>query len=223
MGPAREPPTERTRVRRIPELASYDPAVVHAVLDAGLIAHVGVVADDGDPVVLPMTYGRLGDNVYIHGSVASRLMRLVCGGAPAAVTVTIVDGIVLARSAFETTMNYRCVTVLGRGRRVDDEGERLAALESVMERLVPGHWPNVRAPAAAELRQVLVAAVALDEASAKVRSGPPEDPPADHGLPHWAGEIPLHLAAGHAHADPTLRSGITPPESVRGFVRRFGG
>jgi len=211
------PPSERSRIRRIPENARYDTDAVRGILDEGFVCHVGVI-DDGQPFVLPMAYGRIEDTLYLHGSVASRLMRRLCGGSPVCVTVTLLDGIVVARSAFHTSMNYRSVTVLGTSRAVDGQLERMSALRSVLDQCVPGHWDRVREPNEAELRQTLVAAVDLQEAAAKVRTGPPSDEDADLASDRWAGVLPLLTSAGHPVADPRLRSGVGIPDTVHEFV-----
>src|SRR6185503_10995802 len=168
-------PTERTTVRRAPDRARYDRAFVHAVLDEGLVAHVGIADDDGQPFVLPMVYARDGERLILHGSVASRVGRRLDAGVQVCVTVTLLDGVVLARSAFHHSLNYRSVVVLGRAAPVLDPAEKLAALQAITEHVVPGRWSAVRAPSAQELKRTLVLGVPLAEASAKVRSGPPLD------------------------------------------------
>jgi nitroimidazol reductase NimA-like FMN-containing flavoprotein (pyridoxamine 5'-phosphate oxidase superfamily) len=214
-------PTARSRVRRLAERAAYDPATVEGILDAGLVAHVGL-AWHGAPVVIPMAYARVRDTVYVHGSTASRVMRTLKTGDPICITVTIVDGIVLARSAFNMGMNYRSVVIHGRSRLVADPDERMTAFRAIMDHVVPGHWEQVRAPNDAELRQTLVTAVALDEVSAKVRVGGPEDEPEDMTLPVWAGEIPLRTVADPAVADDHVLDGVDPPASVTDYSRPFG-
>jgi nitroimidazol reductase NimA-like FMN-containing flavoprotein (pyridoxamine 5'-phosphate oxidase superfamily) len=214
------PPTARSTVRRLADLARYDAATVAAILDAGLVAHVGIT-HDGAPVVLPMAYARVGDTVYVHGSTASRLLRSLRSGDPMCLTVTIVDGIVLARSAFNMSMNYRAVVVHGRARLVEERDERLAAFRAVMDHFVPGHWPHVRPPNDRELRQTLVVAIGLDEASAKVSSGPPRDEEDDLALPFWAGELPLRTVPGEPRADGHVPAGVGPPPSVHAYARRF--
>lgn len=214
-------PTARSTVRRLAERAAYDPATVEAVLDAGLVAHVGM-ASHGAPVVIPMAYARVRDTVYLHGSTASRIMRTLKTGDALCITVTIVDGIVLARSAFNMSMNYRSAVVHGRARLVSDPDERMTAFKAIMEHLVPGHWGQVRPPNDAELRQTLVTAVALDEVSAKVRGGPAEDEPEDLTLPLWAGEIPLRMVAEPPIPDDHVLDGVEAPWSVAEYSRAFG-
>lgn len=200
------PPSERVRVRRGAARAVYGPDVVRAILDAGTVAHVGVTGPDG-PVVLPMAYGRSDDELYLHGAVANALLG-AAGDAQVCVTVTLLDGLVVARSAFHCSMNYRCVVVLGRGRLVQDDDERLEALRLVTDH-VAGVWSTRRPPSPSELRRTTVLAVDLAESSAKVRSGDPVDDDADLEGPWWAGVVPLSevwgepvpagdLAAGHA-------------------------
>jgi uncharacterized protein len=213
-------PTPRSTVRRLAELARYDRESVEAILDAGIVAHVGIV-HEGAPVVIPMAYCRIGETLYVHGSTASRMMRALRTGNPMCVTITMVDGIVLARSAFNMSMNYRAVVVHGRARLVTEPEERMSAFRAIMDHVVPGHWDHVREPNDLELRQTLVTAISLDEASAKVSSGPPDDDEADRALPYWAGEIPLHLVAGDPRPDALVPTGTPPPASVSGYSRRF--
>jgi uncharacterized protein len=214
------PPTPRSTVRRLAELAVYDPAVVAQIVDAGLVAHVGI-SHDGAPVVIPMAYARIGGTVYLHGSTASRMLRNLRAGDPMCITITVVDGIVLARSAFNMSMNYRAVVVQGAARLVTEAAERMAAFRAIMDHFVPGHWDHVRPPNDQELRQTLVVAADLDEASAKVSTGPPNDEPEDLALPYWAGEIPLRTVAGTPRPDRHVPDGLPPPESVRDYARSF--
>jgi nitroimidazol reductase NimA-like FMN-containing flavoprotein (pyridoxamine 5'-phosphate oxidase superfamily) len=213
-------PSARTRVRRVPQRAAYDRATIDAILDEALVAHLGF-AIDGQPYVIPTLHARVGDTVYLHGSAASRALRTLGAAAPACLTVTLLDGLVLARSAFHHSMNYRSVVVLGEARPVDDPGERLLALEHFTERLVPGRWGEVRPPNAQELKGTRVLALTLDEASAKVRTGPPVDDDEDYALDAWAGVIPLAVAAGEPIADPRLRTGIGLPACVRRWNPRL--
>jgi uncharacterized protein len=196
----------RTRVRRVPARGVYDREAIHAILDEALIAHLGFV-HDGQPYVIPTLLARVGENLYVHGSSASRAIRTLGASVPACVTVTLVDGLVLARSAFHHSMNYRSVVVLGSARLVEGRDERLRAIEAFTERLVPGRWAEVRQPTAKELKGTRVLAMSLDESSAKVRTGPPEDDPDDVGLPVWAGVIPIHTLAGAPIPDP-----VHPPQ-----------
>jgi len=184
--------TARTRVRRRAGRAAYDRATVHAILDEGLVAHVGF-AVERQPYVIPMLYARAGDELYLHGSPLSRLIGSVRDGVPVSVTVTLLDGIVLARSAFHHSLNYRSVVVLGTAQAVEDEAEKRAALDALVEHVARGRTTEARGPSSAELRATEVLALPLVEASAKVRSGPPADAGKDMQLPVWAGEIPLEL------------------------------
>jgi nitroimidazol reductase NimA-like FMN-containing flavoprotein (pyridoxamine 5'-phosphate oxidase superfamily) len=207
------PPTDRTQVKRLPKRGVYDQAQVHAILDEGFICHVGFVAD-GQPYVIPTGYARSGDQLYIHGSAASRMLRALGHGAQLCVTVTLVDGLVLARSAFHHSMNYRSVVVLGQARLVTDPAEKTAALEYFTNHVVPGRWDEVRQPTEQELKSTTVLALALDEVSAKVRTGPPIDDEEDYALPVWAGVVPLRIEAGDPAPDARL------PESVPAIDRR---
>jgi uncharacterized protein len=205
--------SERARVRRAPKRAVYDRARIDAILDEAIVCHVGFV-DDGHPFVIPTLHARVGDIVYLHGSTASRMIRALAGGIPCSLTVTLLDGIVLARSAFHHSANYRSVTVLGRATLVASEEERMRALQAFAEQLVPGRWEHVRPPSRSEMKGTQVLALALDECSAKVRSGPPVDDDEDMGRDVWAGEIPLSLQAGEPHRDQQLAPGIDLPEHI---------
>lgn len=206
-------PSQRTRVRRAPARADYERATIDAILDEALIAHVGF-AVDGQPYVIPTLVARVDDTVYLHGSAASRLIRTLSAGTPACLTVTLIDGIVLARSAFHHSMNYRSVVVLGEARLVCDPDEMLAALEAFTEAVVPGRWEEVRAPNPKELKGTSVLAMTLDEASAKARTGAPVDDEEDYALDVWAGVIPVKLAAEAPVDDPRLEPGISPSAIV---------
>ena len=210
-------PSERTRVRRAPARAAYEREMIDAILDEALVAHLGF-AVDGQPYVIPTLHARVGDTVYIHGSAASRMIRTLTAGAPACLTVTLIDGMVLARSAFHHSMNYRSVVVIGDARAVSDPQELMTALEAFTEKLVPGRWDEVRGPNAKELKATRALAMSLDEASAKARTGPPVDDDEDHELEVWAGVIPLRLAAREPVADPQLREGIAPSDVVSGWT-----
>ena len=208
--------TERTRVRRLPERAAYDRDTVHAILDEGFICHVGFVVD-GQPFVVPTGYARVGETVYLHGSTGSRLgLR---PGMDVCVTVTLVDGLVLARSAFHHSMNYRSVMAVGRTRPVLDPEEQEAALRALVEHIVPGRSAEVRGGDRRELAATAVLAVPLNEVSAKVRTGPPKDDDPDYDLPIWAGVLPLALTPGDPVADPVLDPSIPVPEHVATWDR----
>jgi len=210
-------PSLRTRVRRNPKRGAYDRVQIDAILDEALVCHVGFVCD-GQPFVIPTLHARVGDVVYLHGSTASRMVRTLAGGAPCSVTATLLDGIVLARSAFHHSANYRSVTVLGRATLVASEDERLRGLEAFSEHLVPGRWEHVRPPSRQEMKGTQVLALALDEASAKVRTGPPVDDDEDMGLGVWAGELPLRLEALAPLADPQLAGEVAVPAHVSSWT-----
>lgn len=184
--------TPRTTVRRLAARGVYDRDTIYAILDEALLCHVGFVVD-GQPVVIPTIHVRIGDTLYFHGSAASRMLRTLRGGVDACVTVTLLDGLVLARSAFHHSMNYRSVVVMGKGREVVDREKKLRALDALVEHVVPGRAAVVRAPNSMEIKQTLVIALPLAEASAKVRTGPPLDEEADYALDVWAGVIPMTL------------------------------
>jgi len=211
-------PSPRTRVRRLPARGAYDRETVHAILDEGLVAHVGFVAD-GQPYVIPTLYGRSGRLLYLHGSAASRMLVGLEGGLPVCLTVTLLDGLVLARSAFHHSANYRSVVVLGRASPVADPAAKTVALRVISEHVAPGRWEAVRPPDPRELAATSVLALPLDEASAKVRAGPPVDEAEDLALPVWAGVLPLSLTPGQPLAD---GAGVAAelPEHVRRWPRR---
>ncbi len=211
-------PTPRIKVRRIPSRGAYDAATIHAILDEALVCHVGFV-DSGQPYVIPMLHARDGDRLYIHGSVASRAFRVLGQGAPACVTVTLLDGLVLARSVFHHSLNYRSVVILGSGYEVRDREEKLRVLESLVEQVVRGRWSDARQPTENELNATSVIGFPLDECSAKVRAGPPKDDDEDYALSVWAGVIPLSLTAGAARPDPALQPGIVFPDYLRDYRR----
>ncbi len=205
-------PTDRTRVRRVPARGEYDRETIDAILDEALISHVGFV-HDGEPVVIPTLHARYGDRLYLHGSAASRMLRTLERGAQVCATATLVDGLVLARSAFHHSVNYRSVVVFGTATLVEPE-ERLKALELFTEKLVPGRWPEVRPPTHQELKGTKVLSLPLDEASAKVRTGPPIDENEDYALPVWAGLLPLRTEVASPQPDPRLDPAIETPSHV---------
>jgi uncharacterized protein len=211
-------PTSRTTVRRLPERGHYDAATIHAILDAGFLCHVGFV-DDGQPFVIPTAYARMAERVVIHGSAASRMLKALAAGAKACLTVTLVDGLVLARSAFHHSMNYRSVVVLGTARELLDAREKRAALDAIVEQIVPGRLAHVRPPSELELKATRVVWLPLDEASAKLRTGAPKDDEEDYALPVWAGELPLRLTPQPPVADPRLAPGVPLPAHVSGWRR----
>jgi len=208
--------TGRTRLRRHSERGKAGHADLLAVLDAGMICHLGVVLN-GAPLVLPTAYGRIGDTLYLHGSSANRSLH-AADGNEVCITVTHVDGLVCARSVFSHSVNYRCAVVFGTARIVTSEDERLAGLRAVTEQLIPGRWDAVRAPTRKELAATSVLAVSLGEASVKIRTGPPGDEPEDLDLPVWAGVVPMTVSFGEPEPDPALRPGITAPDHIRARV-----
>jgi uncharacterized protein len=211
-------PTDRTRVRRLPKRAVYDKDQVYAILDEGYLCHVGFVVD-GQPFVIPTGYARSGDQIYVHGSAASRMLGTLGSGMDVCITVTLVDGFVLARSAFHHSMNYRSVVILGQARVVTDPDEKREALHRFTNHLVPGRWEEVRQPAEQELKATTVLAVPLEEVSAKVRTGAPLDDEEDYGLPVWAGVVPVALRTGEPIADARLAPGAPAIDTSR-FARR---
>jgi hypothetical protein len=214
----RAPASARTTVRRLPARGVYGRAEIDAILDEALVCHVGFVVD-GQPFVIPTLHARVGDALYLHGSAASRMLRALAEGVPVCVTVSLIDGLVLARSAFHHSVNYRSVVVLGRATLVTDAGEKGRALEALVEHVMVGRWEEVRWPNEAELRATSVLRVPLDEASAKVRVGPPVDDEEDYALPVWAGVVPLRLVAGPPLPDPRLGEGVAVPARVGAYAR----
>ena len=211
-------PTQRTRVVREPERAVYDRDAVYRILDEGFICHVGFVVD-GQPFVIPTSYGRKDANLYVHGSAASRMLRQLREAVTVSITVTLLDGLVLARSVFNHSMNYRSVVVLGKATLVDDPQEKIAALRVLSEHIVPGRWDDARQPNERELKATSVLRVPIEEFSAKVRTGAPIDDEEDYSFPTWAGVIPLEMSVGAALKDPRLDTGRAVPEYVRKYSR----
>ena len=212
-------PTARTRLVREADRAVYDRAAAYKILDEGFICHVGFVAD-GQPFVIPTGYGRVGDNLYIHGSAASRMLRNLEQGVAVCVTVTLLDGLVLARSIFNHSMNYRSVVVLGTAVAVQDPAEKLEALRRLSEHILPGRWAESRQPNEKEIKATLVMRLPITEFSAKVRQGPPIDDAEDLAFPTWAGVIPLQMVAGEPIDDPKLIAGQVAPEYAKRYSRK---
>jgi hypothetical protein len=215
-------PTPRTQLHRIPERGAFDKKTLYPILDEGFVAHVAFV-DNGQPFVLPLAYGRAGDKLYLHGSAASRHLRVLAAGAPACVTVTLLDGLVLARSLFNHSMNYRCAVVLGQAKPVTDPASKVQALKVISDHMLDGRWEEARAPSQSEMMQTLVVELLLAECSAKVRTGPPEDEDEDYALPVWAGVVPSRMIFEAPMPDPKLNAGIPLPKSLaqlRGSVKR---
>jgi len=214
-------PTEQTTLKRLPNRGVFDREAVYRILDEAFICHVGFIVDE-QPFVVPTGYGRKSDNLYIHGSAASRMLRSLARGIEVCVTVTLLDGLVLARSAFHHSMNYRSVMIFGTASLVEDEEEKLEALLAISEQIIPGRWDEIRPPNSSELKQTKVLKLLLEEVSAKVRTGPPLDDEEDYALAVWAGEIPLRLVAFEPVADPRLPAGISVSRSASHYSKTNG-
>jgi len=211
-------PTERTQVKRLPKRGKYDRETVYGILDAGFVCHAGFCVD-GQPYVIPTNYGRFGDTVYLHGSAASRMLRTLSEGVPVCVTVTLVDGLVLARSAFHHSVNYRSVVILGTARLVEDPAEKREALRLFTEHVMKGRWDEIRWPTEQELKATSVLALPLEEVSAKVRTGGPLDDEGDYTLPVWAGVLPLETVAKEPVADPQRKADQPLPTYIQNYSR----
>jgi len=212
------PASDRTQIRRLPERGTLERAEVHAILDEGLVCHVGFATERG-PVVIPTLYARDGERLYLHGSPASRMLRALARGVPVCITVTLVDALVLARSAFHHSMNYRSAVVFGRAREIGDLEEKRRALRLLVEHVVPGRNGDTRPPNDFEERYTRVLAVEIEAASAKRRSGGPKDDAEDLALPHWAGVVPLRLAAEAPVPSPDLAADVPPPPYAVAYRR----
>jgi uncharacterized protein len=212
-------PTPRTRVVREAHRGVYDRETAYRILDEGFLCHIGFSVDS-QPFVIPTLYGRKDDHLFIHGSAASRMLRQMKEGIPICLTVTLVDGLVLARSIFNQSMNYRSVVVLGKATLVDDPAEKIQALHLLSEHIIPGRWADVRQPNPSELKQTSVLKLPIEEFSSKVRSGPPIDDEEDYLFPTWAGVVPLEMKTGEAIADERLMEGQTVPEYARNYSRK---
>lgn len=210
--------TMRTTVKRLPKRGNYDRETIYAILDEAFICHVGFVVY-GQPYVIPTGFGRVGNDLYIHGSSASRMLREMSKGVDVCVTVTLIDGLVIARSAFHHSVNYRSVVVLGKAELVTDADEKHKSLEAITEHIVPGRWADCRWPNELELKATSVLKLSIDEASAKIRVGPPIDDDEDYSLPHWAGVLPLKLTHDEPQNDAKLSQGIDPPTYITNYTR----
>jgi uncharacterized protein len=215
------PITENSKLKRVPQRGHYDHATVYEILDAGFICHVGFI-ENGNPFVIPMTYGRKDNTVYLHGASTSRLMNLLSLGGMVCITVTHIDGIVVARSMFDTSANYRSVVLFGKAELTGDD-EKEDALYRISEHILPGRWNEVRQPLANELKATTILKLSIDSATAKIRTGPPKDDARDYDLPVWAGVIPLSLRAGVPENDPTLKSSQLVPQSVHTVRKKYNG
>ena len=209
----------RNRVRRIPERGHYDKATIYAIVDEALICHVAF-AVDGQPFVVPTIHARMGDELILHGAKASRLLKHIEAGHPVSVAITLLDGLVMARSVFHSSMNYRSAVIFGAGRVLASDDEKLAALEALTEHLARGRWQDARRPTALELNATTVVALAIDSASAKVRTGPPNDDAEDYTLPIWAGVVPLQQTPLPLQPDPKLAAGIVAPDYLVDYRRQ---
>ena len=212
-------PTARTKVQRLPDRGKYDRETVYRILDEGFVCHVGFVVD-GQPFVIPTSYGRSDACLYIHGSAASRMLRRMKEAVPVCITVTLLDGLVLARSVFNHSMNYRSVVILGNATLVDDPEEKLTALRILSEHILPGRWADARQPNQRELKATSVLRVPIEEFSAKVRVGPPIDDEEDYSFPTWAGVVPLEMVAGEPIDDARMSAGVDVPEYARAYTRK---
>jgi uncharacterized protein len=213
-------PTERTRVKRLPKRATYDRETINSILDEAMLCHVGFTYWD-QPYVIPTLHVRDGEHLYIHGSAASRMLNTAANELPVCVTVTLIDGLVLARSAFHHSVNYRSVVIIGNAARVDDREAKLGVLRALVEKIAPGRWAHTRTPNDKELAATMVLQLPITEASAKVRTGQPIDDEEDYALPHWAGIVPLRVDAGAPIVDPKMPAGAVTPEHVRALVESF--
>jgi len=211
-------PTERTTLKRLPKRGAYDRETVFRILDEGFVCHVGFVVD-GQPYVIPTNYGRSGETLYLHGSAASRMLRTLSEGIPVCVTVTLVDGLVLARSAFHHSVNYRSVVVFGTARLVVEPREKMEALRQFTEHIMKGRWEDIRQPSEQELKGTTVLALPLEEVSAKVRTGGPIDDEEDYALPMWAGVLPLPVTPATPIPDARLKAGTAIPPYMQGYKR----
>ena len=211
-------PSIRTRVRRLPKRGHYDRATIDAILDEGLVCHVGFVVD-GQPFVIPTLHARDGDRVLIHGSAASRMLGTLDDGVDACLTVTLADQLVIARSAFHSSMNYRSVMLLGRARLIEEPAAKLNALQALVEHLIPGRWNDCRQPNAKELKATWILQMPIDEASAKIRTGGPIDDDEDYVLGFWAGVLPMLKGFGKPVPDPKLRRGVAAPDYLTRYAR----
>ncbi|MEQ1606097.1 MAG: pyridoxamine 5'-phosphate oxidase family protein [Pyrinomonadaceae bacterium] len=212
------PETPKTRLKRIPKRGHFERETINSILDDAFICHVGFTVE-GQPYVIPTGYGRIGDNLYIHGSAASRMLRNLSGGMDVCVTITILDGLVLARSAFHHSMNYRSVVILGKAELVTDADEKNKALFAISEQIIPGRWAEVRPPTELELKATSVLRLPITEASAKIRTGPPVDDDKDYALDVWAGVLPMSLETGEPITDERSKPGIGIPNPVTNYKR----
>jgi nitroimidazol reductase NimA-like FMN-containing flavoprotein (pyridoxamine 5'-phosphate oxidase superfamily) len=214
-----QPATPRTRVRRLPELGAYDRDTIDPIIDEAIICHLAWIGPDGDPRVIPTIHTRIGDELYVHGSVASSTLRGIKGGAPVAISITLIDGIQFARSMFEHSMSYRTVIVYGKAEEVTDPGELETIFDAITDHVAPGRSKDARRPTPDEIRQTTFVKIPISEASAKISAGFPEDAEGDMDLDVWAGVLPLKLVAGEPEAAPDLKPGVPTPDYVTDWRR----
>ncbi len=213
------PKTDQNRIKRLPKRGHYDRETIYQILDEALICHVGF-AENNQPYVIPINFARIGDTIVMHGAKASRLLSHIEAGNPICVEVTLVDGLVLARSVFHSSINYRSVVLFGAGKIVEDENEKMAALEAIVEHLIPGRWSEARLPNRKEMNATSVVSIQIDQASAKIRNGPPGDDEADYALPIWAGVLPLEETASRPIRDELMTQELPAPKYVVKYSRK---
>ena len=211
------PISNRNRVKRISNNSDYSKETVHAIIDEALFCHLGII-HDGKPVVIPTIHARMGDHIVFHGSNASRLLK-ISNNNEICVTITLLDGLVMARSLFNSSMNYRSAVIFGKGEIIKDHDERMAAFKSITDHIAPGRWDDARQPNNSELKQTSVVRMPIDEASAKISMGPPDDEDEDYALDYWAGVIPINQTYGEPESDPILQEGITIPDYLKNYCR----
>lgn len=211
--------SDRTKVQRVPSRGSYDPEVINQILDAHFLCHVAFIQNDY-PVVIPTLYGRKGDRLFLHGATSSRLMKTLGKGVQLSLSVTLVDGFVLARSAFHHSMNYRSVVLFGKGELVPED-EKYETLKIISDHIIPGRWEEVREPSKKELKATNLISIPIREASAKIRTGPPKDDEPDYQLDVWAGVVPLKLSASEPQNDPRLKEGLSASKTLENLLKRY--
>ena len=212
-------PTKRSKIKRLPKRGSHERELIYSILDEALIAHVGFITNN-QPFVIPMAYGRKGDRLYLHGSSVSRLLKTLEQGVDVCLTVTLLDALVVARSLFHHSMNYRSVVLFGKAKLVEAESEKMTALKAFTDQMILGRWQEARIPNSSELKATTVLSFPIEEGSAKVRTGPPSDDAEDYDLPIWAGELPLKVTAGVPITDRQLNQVIAIPENIANYHRR---
>lgn len=213
------PKTERNKLKRVPKRGHYDKATIYPIIDEALICHVGLVNEQGQPFVIPTIHARDGDSIILHGAVASRLLKHAATGAPLCITITHLDGLVMARSVFHHSMNYRSAVIFGRGYLIKDEAEKFEAMRILTDQIMLGRWDDARQPTPKELNATSMVRVEIEEATAKIRTGPPGDDDEDYDLPIWAGVIPMQTSFLPAETDPSMRMDLPVPDYMQGYDR----